>query len=69
MEFAWGGVEELAGHHDLCATGPALELALADGDPAIGRCASRVDFFLVVFSISCEEEETYFVYCLCVGPP
>lgn len=37
LEFTWGGVEALARTYDLCATGPAFELALADEDPAIGR--------------------------------
>lgn len=37
LEFTWGGVEELAGKHDLCATGPAFELALASARPGVGR--------------------------------
>ena len=37
LEFSWAAVEELVTTHDLCATGPALALALADGDSAIGR--------------------------------
>ncbi|CAM9605639.1 unnamed protein product, partial [Laminaria digitata] len=36
FEFSWAGVEDLAKTHDLCATGPAFELALGAGDPDIG---------------------------------
>eukprot|EP00752_Nemacystus_decipiens_P017609 g15781.t2 len=45
LKFSWGGVAELADTRDLCATGPAFELALADGDPAIG---SAVQHFRVL---------------------
>lgn len=38
LEFSWEGVEGLAATHDLCATGPAFELALADVDPAMSGC-------------------------------
>lgn len=39
LEFSWAGVPELALDYDLCATGPALELALRKGDDCadIGR--------------------------------
>lgn len=37
FEFSWAGVEDLAKTYDLCATGPAFELALGAGDPEIGR--------------------------------
>ena len=37
FEFSWAGVEDLAKTHDLCATGHAFELALATGEPEIGR--------------------------------
>lgn len=37
LEFSWAGVEELARTYDLCATGPAFEAAIAEGDPNIGR--------------------------------
>lgn len=42
FEFSWAGVEDLAKTHDLCATGPAFELALGAGDPEIGRYSSAV---------------------------
>lgn len=42
FEFSWAGVEDLAKTHDLCATGPAFELALGTGDPEIGRYSSRL---------------------------
>ncbi|CAN0026364.1 unnamed protein product [Pylaiella littoralis] len=45
LEFTWGGMEALARTYDLCATGPAFELALADEDPAIG---SAVQHFRVL---------------------
>eukprot|EP00903_Cladosiphon_okamuranus_P019215 g17669.t1 len=45
LEFSWEDVAGLAATRDLCATGPAFELAVADGDPAIG---SAVQHFRVL---------------------
>lgn len=42
FDFAWEGVEELAGTYDLCATGPAFDAAINDGSPDIGRCANCI---------------------------
>lgn len=48
-EFSWEGVEGLAATRDLCVTGPAFELALADEDPAIGRYVKNTTYEFAFF--------------------